>query len=100
MSQTQVKKTASSDKSPMQSKKFIAYLLSELGWKGLLFYIIHKHNGDVKHTLLVLLITIIITSGVIQIGYILGQVALDKYISAAVDILDKDDDKKNKKESV
>ena len=45
-----------------------------------------------------LLLTVVITSGVIQIGYILGQVALDKYITAAVDILDKDDDNKKEKD--
>ena len=31
--------------------------------------------------------------GIIQIGYILGQVALDKYINAAVNIFDNDDKK-------
>jgi len=98
MEQKQVIKTTPQDKSPMQSKKFVAYLLSEIGWKGLLFYIVHTHPGDINHSLLVLLLTVVITSGVIQIGYILGQVALDKYITAAVDILDRDDDDKKKKE--
>ena len=98
MEQKQLVKTNSQDKSPMQSKKFVAYLLSEIGWKGLMFYIIQTHPGDINHPLLVLLLTIVITSGVIQIGYILGQVALDKYITAAVDILDKDDNN-NKKDS-
>ena len=98
MEQKQLTKPASQDKSPMQSKKFVAYLLSEIGWKGLMFYIIHTHPGDIKHPLLVLLLTVVITSGVIQIGYILGQAALDKYITAAVDILDKDDNDKKKKE--
>ena len=98
MDQKQIIKNPTQDKTPMQSKKFVAYLLSEIGWKGLLFYIIHTHPGDINHTLLVLLLTVVITSGVIQIGYILGQVALDKYITAAVDILDKDEEDKKEKD--
>lgn len=85
------------DKTPMKSKKFIAYMTSEVGWKFLLFYLLYQLKGKIDHYSLVILITIVITSGVIQIGYILGQVALDKYISAAVEILDKDDDKDSKK---
>ena len=40
---------------------------------------------------LTFLLTVVITSGIIQIGYILGQAALDKYINAAVEIFDRDD---------
>ena len=43
--------------------------------------------------------TVVITSGFIQIGYILGQAALDKYVNAAVEILDKDEES-NKKEII
>ena len=45
---------------------------------------------------LTFLLTVVITSGIIQIGYILGQAALDKYISAAVEIFDKDNNEKEK----
>ena len=43
--------------------------------------------------------TVVITSGFIQIGYILGQAALDKYINAAVEILDNDKIEVSKEES-
>lgn len=82
------------DKTPMKSKKFIAYMTSELGWKAILFYLLYHLQGKLDHYSLVMLMTVVITSGFIQIGYILGQAALDKYINAAVEILDKDDEEK------
>ena len=86
------------DKTPMKSKKFIAYMTSEFGWKAILFYLLYHLQGKLDHYSLVMLMTVVITSGFIQIGYILGQAALDKYINAAIEILDKDDES-NRKES-
>lgn len=85
------------DKTPMKSKKFIAYMTSEFGWKAILFYLLYHLQGRLDHYSLVMLMTVVITSGFIQIGYILGQAALDKYVNAAVEILDKDEtvDKKD-----
>ena len=74
---------------PLQSKKFLAYLISEVGWKAIIFYILYKVDNKIDPSITTLLITIVITSGFIQIGYILGQVALDKYIQ----ITDKKTDK-------
>ena len=82
------------DKTPMKSKKFIAYMTSEFGWKAILFYLLYHLQGKLDHYSLVMLMTVVITSGFIQIGYILGQAALDKYINAAVEILDKDNEEK------
>jgi hypothetical protein len=79
------------DKTPMKSKKFIAYMTSEFGWKAILFYLLYHLQGKLDHYSLVMLMTVVITSGFIQIGYILGQAALDKYVKAAVEILDQDD---------
>ena len=83
------------DKLTLKSKKFIAYLLSEFGWKIIILYVLFHLQGKIDHYSLLLLITLVIVSGFIQIGYILGQAALDKYVMAAVEILD--DDKKDKK---
>lgn len=82
------------DKTPMKSKKFIAYMVSEFGWKAVVFYLLFHLQGKLDHYSLVMLMTVVITSGFIQIGYILGQAALDKYVSAAVNILDKDEKEK------
>lgn len=86
------------DKTPMKSKKFIAYMTSEFGWKAVLFYLLYHLQGKLDHYSLVMLMTVVITSGFIQIGYILGQAALDKYVNAAIEILD--DDKKEEKKAI
>ena len=84
------------DKTPMKSKKFIAYMTSEFGWKAILFYLLYHLQGKLDHYSLVMLMTVVITSGFIQIGYILGQAALDKYVTTAVEILDNDKKEENK----
>jgi hypothetical protein len=84
------------DKTPLKSKKFIAYLIADLGWKVIILYMLMHLKSKLQPSELTFLLTVIITSGVIQIGYILGQAALDKYINAAVEILDKDKEKNEK----
>lgn len=85
----------SKDKLPLQSKKFVAYLISDFGWKVIILYMLINLKSSLAPSDLTFLLTVVITSGVIQIGYILGQSALDKYLHAAVNILDKDN--KNEK---
>lgn len=83
------------DKSPVKSKKFLAYLIADLGWKIIILYMLTHLESKLQPSELTLLLTVVITSGIIQIGYILGQAALDKYINAAVEVFDRDDkDKK------
>ena len=77
------------DKAPLKSKKFVAYLIADLGWKIIILYMLTHLKSKVETAELTFLLTVVVTSGVIQIGYILGQAALDKYINAAVEILDK-----------
>tara|TARA_B100000085_G_scaffold225905_1_gene211441 strand:+ start:241 stop:510 length:270 start_codon:yes stop_codon:yes gene_type:complete len=86
------------DKTPLKSKKFIAYLIADVGWKVVILYMLTHLKSKLEAGELTFLMTVVITSGVIQIGYILGQAALDKYINAAVDILDNDDQKKVSKD--
>ena len=78
------------DKLPLKSKKFIAYLISELGWKILIGLVLFQYSGKIEHYSFMLLIAIVVTSGFIQVGYILGQAALDKYSLLAEKALDKD----------
>jgi len=84
------------DKTPLKSKKFIAYIIADLGWKAIILYMLMHLQSKLDPEELTFLLTVVITSGIIQIGYILGQAALDKYINAAVDIFDKDDNKEEK----
>jgi hypothetical protein len=65
------------EKTPLQSKKFIAYILSNLGSKALLFWMINQDVSDF------VLITTVTAASFIDIGYILGQAALDKYVRIA-----------------
>jgi hypothetical protein len=82
------------DKSPVKSKKFLAYLIADLGWKIIILYMLTHLESKLQPSELTLLLTIVITSGIIQIGYILGQAALDKYINAAVEVFDRDEKEK------
>ena len=68
------------EKLPLKSKKFIAYLISEFGWKAIIFYMLYQYQAKIEHYSFMLLTTVVVTSGFIQVGYILGQVALDKYV--------------------
>tara|TARA_B100000963_G_scaffold262824_1_gene230931 strand:+ start:475 stop:753 length:279 start_codon:yes stop_codon:yes gene_type:complete len=78
------------DKTPLKSKKFIAYLIADFGWKIVILYMLTHLQSKLQPEELTFLLTVVITSGIIQIGYILGQAALDKYINAAVEIFDRD----------
>jgi hypothetical protein len=73
-------------KLPLQSKKFCAYLISELGWKFILLWLLYDLRSKFDHYSFVVIITLIIVSGFIQVGYILGQAALDKYVITAQNI--------------
>lgn len=65
------------EKAPLQSKKFLAYLLSNIGSKTLLFWMVSKDTPGL------VVITTITAAAFIDIGYILGQAALDKYVRVA-----------------
>ena len=78
------------DKLPLKSKKFLAYLIADIGWKILMFYVIWEYQTKIEHYAFMVLVTMIVTSGFIQIGYILGQAALDKYTTVAVSALDRE----------
>ena len=71
-----------SHKKPLQSKKFIAYLIADLGWKITFLVILFHSKSKLDYYTFSLLVTLVIVSGFIQVGYILGQAALDKYIKA------------------
>lgn len=83
------------DKLPLKSKKFLAYLIADIGWKILMFYVIWEYKTKIEHYAFMVLVTMIVTSGFIQIGYILGQAALDKYTHVATTALERDGGKPN-----
>jgi hypothetical protein len=63
------------------SKKFAAYLISEVTWKLLLFYTLSVYSDKpLDHYGFLILVTMTVTSGFVGVGYILGQAAIDKYV--------------------
>lgn len=69
----------------LKSKKFIAYLIAEFTWKiitGAGIYIAFIHGG-LTVGWLSLLSLVILVAAFIEIGYILGQASLDKYLRLA-----------------
>ena len=90
------------NKLPLKSKKFLAYLIADFGWKILIGYVVWQEESkkEIGYTTFLILLAMIITAGFIQIGYILGQAMLDKYAASIVEIFDKDDDDKIKKEII
>lgn len=71
----------SSEKTAMSSKKFVAYMISEIGWKAL--FILILLNTEMSMISCILMMTIVIISGFVQVGYIIGQAALDRYTRVA-----------------
>ena len=65
------------EKTPLQSKKFIAYLISNIIMKLLLFYMCYKNESDL------VIMTCLTAATFLDVGYILGQAALDKYVRVA-----------------
>lgn len=75
---------------PFKSKKFLAYLISELSSKLLMAWLI-THIGTLDIYELSLLMTMVLSSSALTIGYILGVASLEKYLNSAVEILDRED---------
>jgi hypothetical protein len=79
-----------SDKLPLKSKKFIAYLIADVGWKACILYMLYSHADKFAGSSASVMLTMVLVSGFVQVGYILGQAALDKYVSMAQDAGKKD----------
>ncbi len=77
--------------SPMQSKKFLAYLISEITTKAGMFYMLMHLQSKLDYTELALLIAMLVSSSALTVGYVLGVASLEKYLASAVEILDRDD---------
>jgi hypothetical protein len=71
---------------PMTSKKFIAYMIAELTWKAIVVLLIVSKDklGDN-----LILLTIVLIAGFIEVAYILGQAYVDRYMKIADNAFDK-----------
>jgi len=81
---------------PINNKKFLAYVISELTTKIAMFYMLYHLGSKLDWEELTLLISMLVTSGSLTIGYVLGIASLEKYLSSAVEIFDKEDQKLKK----
>ena len=78
------------DKTPLKSKKFIAYLVSEVTIKAGMFYMLTHLQSKLDWEEMALLMAMLVSSSALTIGYVLGQSALDRYLMTAQNILDKE----------
>jgi hypothetical protein len=72
-------------KLPLQSKKFVAFLISEITWKVIVFVCVWNLVGEDApltgmHSIIMASVVI---AGFIEAGYIGGQAWLDKYVRVA-----------------
>lgn len=74
-------------KLPLRSKKFLAYLISEAGWKVALFYLLYVYRNGIDEYCFTIIMTIVLVNGFLQVGYILGEIALDRYSRITENIL-------------
>ena len=79
-----------SDKLPLKSKKFIAYIIADMGWKLCILYMLYSHAEKFAGSSASVMLTMVLVSGFVQVGYILGQAALDKYVNMTADKDNKD----------
>ena len=85
-----------SDKLPLKSKKFLAYLIADLGWKFILIYFMYNHQSKIDTYVFGIMLSLIIVSGFIQVGYILGQAALDRYVQISNNLTNNNTKKEDK----
>lgn len=64
------------NQSGLSSKKFLAFMVSCLGWDILLGVMIYKYCPLDQWSTIVIL-SMVVVQGVVQVGYIIGQAGLD-----------------------
>ncbi len=69
--------------SRFSSRKFVAYMVTNLCFKFLIFWAMHTSQSDFIQ------MNLIITSGCVDIGYILGQAGLDAFLGWANKVVNK-----------
>jgi hypothetical protein len=80
------------EKSPLQSKKFIAYLLAEATWKvvviiglsGIIYIQTQPDTTAVDTWMYWLLLACVVIAGFVEAGFIGGQAWLDRYVRLAL----------------
>ena len=74
------------ERSPLSSKKFIAYLLAELSWKVIIIVMLVTWKEEIVAVgpwAWWVMLTIVLVAGFVEVGFIGGQAWLDKYVRVA-----------------
>ena len=68
---------------PLQSKKFVAFTLAEITWKILAGLVLFWGKDAMPDQQFIVLLAIIVVAGFVEVGFILGQASLDKFVRLA-----------------
>jgi hypothetical protein len=68
---------------PIQSKKLAAFLVAEITWKILAVLVLFWGKDSIPNQVWAILMAIVVVAGFVEVGYIIGQASLDKYIQIA-----------------
>lgn len=79
--------------SGLSSKKFVAFLITQIGFLGLMGYLLYSENMSSIGANSAFM-ALVVTAGFLATGYILGQAALDKYLRVAEMATNKDSEDK------
>lgn len=74
------------ERSPLASKKFIAYLIAEVTWKIILAVALFTFKAQLSDASVWgwwFMIATVLIAGFVEIGFIGGQAWLDKYVRVA-----------------
>lgn len=74
------------EKTPLASKKFIAYLISSILWKGILLTALFVFKDQLQSATVAgwwFMVSTVIVAGFVDVGYIGGQAWLDRYVRVA-----------------
>lgn len=73
------------EKTPLASKKFVAFLVAEVTWKVvvLVTLVLGLKNCKIDLVLGGLMMAVVLIAGFVEAGYIIGQASLDRYTRIA-----------------
>jgi len=71
------------EKRPIESKKFLSFLIAELTWKAAIVILLLANRESIPVGVLTIGLAIVIVAGFVEVGYILGQASLDRFVRVA-----------------
>lgn len=71
------------DQKVLQSKKFVAFLIAEVTWKVLAILGLFWGREAMQSEVFLFLLAVIAVAGFVEVGYIIGQGSLEKYLGLA-----------------